>query len=279
MEKLSDLPNVTLGVIGCGNMGSAMVEGVVRYGLLPPASITIADTDEEKVKNLVDSFGVIGGDVSLASRADCLLLAVKQKDLPCLCRKISSEITISTLIISVVAGILISELERMLDTPAQVVRMMPNLAVASGKGVMAFSLGKFARPLTVTTLEALFSRLGFLFPLSEEEMPLLTAISGSGPGYLFYLAEIFYTILLERGIDPPAALKIVSLLFDGTGSILSKGENPERLKDCVSSPGGTTIAGLRVLESYNIFEIFKKAVDAAEKRAKELSNVTGGKND
>jgi pyrroline-5-carboxylate reductase len=273
MGKLPDMAGgITLGVIGCGNMGGAFVEGVVTLGVLAPETVAVADADESRAKSLEKRFGVVSGPTAAAAGAGCVVLAVKQKDLPGVCAEISREVAVSSVVVTVVAGIPVARVETMIGTPAQVVRMMPNLAVARGKGVLGFSLGKFARPFTVTTLETIFGPLGFLFPLHEEMMPLLTAVSGSGPGYLFYFGEIFRDILVKKGMDPQTALRVVACLFDGVGSAFAgSGLDPRELKEKVCSPAGTTLAGLGVMERRDIAAIFEEAVEAAETKAVELS--------
>jgi len=264
------------GLIGCGNIGCAIANGLIKYGNLSAEKICASETDARKSERFKQLFNIeILPHNILARNSRFILLAVKPKDIPQLCSEISQFLDDSSIIISVAAGITIESLHGFFGKRMPVVRMMPNLAIENGKGIIGYCWENVDSDALKELIE-IFSRVSFCFPVKEQDMFLITAVAGSGPGFLFYLAEIIHLYLRERKFDEETARKITAALFEGTGLMLAlSNQTPSALKERVCSPGGTTLAGLERMQKENIKKILIDAFDAALKRAVELSEYNG----
>ena len=264
-----------LSVIGCGNMGSALVRGLIEKKAFSPENVCVVDAERIKAEDLAARYGVTVLPVEEAAGISRLvLLAVKPKDLPILCDRISGAVSADAVIVSVAAGILISTIEGFFNCGHPVIRIMPNLAVAGGKGLAGYCASDSIGEDRLREIIEPFTRIGFFFRVPEKMMCFITAVVGSGPGYIFYFGEILQKLLVEMGIEKETSRKMVAFLFDGSAGLMSEsGLDPDILKTQVSSPGGTTLAGLAVFQGREMEGIFREAVEAAEKRAEEL----GGK--
>ncbi len=264
-----------IGIIGCGNMGTAFIEGILGSNTLGPDKIYVSDLDIEKINNIKKKYKINSAEINkLVKICDIIFLIVKPKDIKPVCLEIKNFTDKNKIIISFVAGIKTSQIEQILEKEIPVLRVMPNLSVSIGKGIIGYSKGQYFSDSLLRLIEPLFKELGFFFPVDEEKMYLLTAVSGSGPGYLFYFGEIVYRILLAHGFTNESSKKIVGYLFEGSGKMMNESEDePKILKDKVSSPGGTTIAGLEVLKKYNIEKILNEVIKTSEKKAIELSKI------
>ena len=265
--------NRKIGIIGCGNLGTAFIEGLLLSGRIKPQDIIVSDPDRKKLTNAVKSYRVKpAGNLEIAGECRIIFLAVKPKDVKNVCLEIKSRLDGSKIVVSFAAGITIRQLEKFTGNKTPVLRVMPNLPVALCKGVMGYAPGKYFERKFLSGMENIFTGLGFFFRVPEKNMFFLTGLAGSGPGYLFYLAEIFHEILVEKGFSSSTAARIVSLLFEGSGEMMTRsGLNPRILKEKVSSPGGTTLAGLSVMQNRKLEDILREAISAAGKRAEELS--------
>jgi len=268
------MPEYSLGLIGCGNLGTALLNGFISQGALSPSEIAVTDVNASRLEFIRAQFGVTAlSSRELVKASSIIVIAVKPKDFRTLCAEIRPHIPGSATIVSVAAGIPISSISELLGS-SRIVRMMPNLPISYGSGIIAFCPGKGVSEEAIVNLARIFGKLGCFIEISERIMPFITAISGSGPGFLFFIAEVFFGMLLERGFSETDSLKIVAFLFTGAGAMLkSEGVAPEVLRQRVCSPGGTTVAGLDVFNRRDLAGILGEAVKAAEKRAEEL----GGK--
>ncbi|MCX7705737.1 MAG: pyrroline-5-carboxylate reductase [bacterium] len=262
----------TFGIIGCGNIGNAIVEGLIKHASISPEQICISEIDTSKVKALKKRYGVsILSNKDLVTNSKFIIIAVKPKDIPGLCTNISSFLDRNSIILSVAAGITIDSIRRMLGKNIPIIRFMPNLGIGYGKGLIGYCSKGVSKKILNDILKT-FSKTGFCFSVKESEMFFITAVGGSGPGFLFYIAEIIYNLLRARGFSKQIATKVVSGLFEGTGVMLAKSkQKPSTLKEKVCSPGGTTLAGLSKMIEGNISRIINDTFGSAEKRAIELS--------
>ena len=262
----------TFGIIGCGNIAQAIVNGLIQFSKVSPAQICASDIDKKKTENFRKRFNVkICNHRHLVESSRFILLAVKPKDIPSLCGDIAPYIKNSSTIISVAAGITIDSLHSFLRRDIPIIRMMPNLTIEYGKGLIGYCSKKVKTPVLKHVI-SIFSKTAFCFKVKEKDMFLVTAVAGSGPGFIFYLAEIIEEFLRNRGFSKNISTRIVSGLFEGSGTMLQKsGKSPADLKERVCSPGGTTIAGISKLIEGNISKILQSAFESAEKRAIELS--------
>ncbi|MCM8766496.1 MAG: pyrroline-5-carboxylate reductase [Candidatus Omnitrophica bacterium] len=258
-----------LGIIGFGNMGSAIYDGIVEEKILTENDIFIYDIDKEKIKDR--SLNICGTNKEVVEKSNLLIIAVKPNDGENVLKEIKNFLSSEKVVVSIMAGIKIKKLERIIGRNIPIIRVMPNLNVKVKTGIIAYCSNKYGEKYE-NSIEKIFSPLGFVFKLNENKFDTITAISGSGPGFLFYIAEEFEKICIEKGIPKKIAKDLVTYLFYGTGKmILKTGKEPEELKRMVCSPKGTTIAGLNVFEKMKFNNILRKAIEAAEKRSKEIS--------
>jgi len=260
------------GIIGCGNIGTAIAGGLIKYGNVPAEKICASDIDIPKTEGFKRVFNIqILQQNTLAENSRFIILAVKPKDIPQLCSEISSSVENTSVIISVAAGITIESIHKFFGRKVPTIRIMPNLAIENGKGIIGYCWDGVDSNILKEVIE-IFSRTSLCIPVKEQDMFLITAVAGSGPGFLFYFAEIIHRYLIGKNINEEISRKITATLFEGTGLMLALSEQtPSVLKEKVCSPGGTTLAGIEKMREKNIDRILTDAFDAALKRAIELS--------
>jgi pyrroline-5-carboxylate reductase len=259
-----------ISIIGCGNMGSAIARGMVEKKIVPAGAILLSDTDESKARALAEKTGAKAGGLEQAVKlSDCLIIAVKPQDSGRLLDEMSSYIKGQT-VVSVMAGVKIKDITGRLGKEVPVVRAMPNVASFVGEGITCIS-----RNSIVTNLEdmkKLFSGIGRVLEVKEEALDAVTALSGSGPAYLFYLADAMISAGKKAGLDEAAAKELVVQTLYGSALLLRNAEvSAEELIKKVASKGGTTEAALSVFEENKMRSIIEEAVEKAEKRSEELS--------
>lgn len=261
-----------IGIIGCGNMGGAIAEAVLKNGLIAPEDLFLNDNVAEKARTLALRTGAHAADLgSLTDSADLVVLAVKPQDLEVLAPDLRG--SKARRFLSVMAGRTIGELKTLLGEDSKVARVMPNMAATVLQSVSAVSFSDgFDMPEKV---ERLLSAMGEVITLDEPLMDAATAVSGSGPAYFFYFAECMVSSAVDMGFTEEQARKLVLGTFAGSSEILKRGDQDlTGLIERVSSKGGTTEAALDVLKREGLEGLIKKAVAAARDRAAELS---GGK--
>lgn len=263
---------ITFGIIGCGNIGNAIVSGLIKYAGVSQKKICAYDLDKSKTRTFSKKYGIkILNNTELVKNSQFIIIAVKPKDVPELFLDISPSLNSDSILISVAAGITIDSIRKMSGKNIPVIRFMPNLCIEYGKGLIGYCSKGVPKKILDNVL-TMFSKTGFCFRIKENDMFFITAVAGSGPGFFFYLAEIIYDMLKARGFSKQTTTNLVSGLFEGAGVMLAKsGEKPVSLKERVSSPGGTTLAGLSKLIEGKFSEVIKDSFKAAEKRAIELS--------
>lgn len=259
-----------IGIIGCGKMGSILVDAVVSTGLYPSCRVYVSDIRKEQTDRLKRDFGVLPTDNrTIAEKTDVVIIAVKPDKVKDVISEIRDILTPGKVLISIAAGLSTKKIETFIANPIPVIRVMPNINVKVKAGIIAYCPGKYGRKYC-KTVEEIFSPLGIVFKLSENKFDLITAICGSGPGFLFYIAECLQKIS-ESALTKRQALLITRYLFYGSARMLFEtGIEPEKLKAMVTSPGGTTLAGLEVFEKENFPSILKMVIKKAEERSKQL---------
>lgn len=269
MKEKKEDNKLRIGIIGCGNMGSVILNGLLEKKTIKKKDLSVYDIDKNKTKNLKVKVEKTNQD--LVKNSDIIIIAVKPKDVQNLFNEISECLTSEKVLISIMAGISIKKIQDFIKKEIPVIRVMPNLNIKVNAGIIAFCTNKLGRKYEKIVKE-IFSPVGVIIKLPEEKFDTITAISGSGPGFLFYFAEILNEICREKGLSEKISKIISSYLFYGTGKMLVETKmEPEKLKNMVCSPGGTTIAGITVFEEKNFRKIFREVIDKAEKRSKELS--------
>jgi pyrroline-5-carboxylate reductase len=263
----------TIGIIGAGNMGTAIVRGLVAAQVLVPENITALDIDGTRLEELASDPGIntTTSLKTLARAGDAIILAVKPQSMEELLRGLGFHVTPDHLVISIAAGISTGFLEQRLASETRVVRVMPNTPAMVRAGAAALCRGSRATDEDMEFAMRLFSALGTAVIVEEEQMDAVTALSGSGPAYFFYVAEKLRQAAVEHGLPEKEADELVRQTLYGAGRLLrDTGAAPEELRARVTSKGGTTAAALGVFEAADLSDIIARAVAAAVARSKEL---------
>ena len=263
----------TIGVIGAGNMGTAIVRGLVAAQVVLPESITAADIDETRLEELAADPGIntTTSLKTLTRAGDAVILAVKPQSMEELLRQLAFHLTPEHLVISIAAGISTGFVEQQLPSETRVVRVMPNTPAMVRAGATALCRGSLATDEDMELATRLFAALGTVVVVDEGQMDAVTALSGSGPAYFFYLAEKLRQAAVEHGLPEKEADELVRQTLYGAGKLLcDTGAAPEELRARVTSKGGTTAAAMEVFEEADLSNIIARAVAVAVARSKEL---------
>jgi pyrroline-5-carboxylate reductase len=260
----------TLGVIGYGTMGSAIVSGLVKSSIYMPSDIHIHDIDGDRMSKAKGNGHFVHPTVSkLASSAGTIIIAVKPKDINEVLHELKDASDLE-LVISIAAGKSIAYIESVLGA-VPVVRVMPNTPAMVGAGVCVISKGTKVLDVHVEKAKTIMSAIGFVTELPEMYMDAVTGLSGSGPAYVALMIEAMSDGGVKMGLPRQTALKLAAQTVFGTAKmILVKDIHPSQLKDMVASPGGATIEGIAVLEEGAFRGMVIDAVEAAAVRSKEL---------
>lgn len=262
-----------LAVVGAGMMGEALARGLFNNGWAPN-DLVLVDIRSERLDEIGEALDVeTSSDAAEAcGNASGVLLAVKPQDAATALQTIASSIGADGLV-SIVAGLTTSSIEEHLGHGSSVVRAMPNTPARVGKGVTALATGSHATKATRNLAEAVFSAVGPVVWLDEEQLDAVTALSGSGPAYVFYLAEAMIDAAAGLGLARDVASTLAFATIEGAGVMLRQtGELPSTLRQQVTSPGGTTAAAIEVLESRKARDLIADALRAARDRSKELGS-------
>ena len=261
--------------LGGGNMASAIIRGLLRAGT-PPERITATVRRGEKKTELEQAFGirVLTDNLAAARDAEIVVLAVKPQAFDKLLTTVAPAIDHRKLVISVAAGVPIAALERRLGAGARIVRAMPNTPSLVGLGATALSGGEHATDEDLRLAQMIFDSVGLTTVVDEGLLDAVTGLSGSGPAYIFLIIEALSDAGVKVGLSRHVALKLAAQTVLGSAKLLMEtGQHPGHLKDQVTSPGGTAIAGLHTLEAGGLRTTLIDAVEAATRRAKELGDA------
>ncbi len=255
-------------------MGSALVRGLVRAGGVSPQSITIFDADAEKARGFAAEFGLRSaesGRDAITAETELLVLAVKPQILGGVVGGLADLISDRPVVVSIAAGTSTGFILSFLGPDARVIRAMPNAAAMVGRSVTAICKAGLADDDDLERARELFSAFGSVVVVEEKMMNVVTAISGSGPGYLFALMEAMTDGGVLMGLDRPTARELTVRTFAGAAALAAADTTSfSELKDRVTSPGGTTIAGLQALEEAGMRGALMDVIEAATKRGDEL---------
>lgn len=267
------LGNRNIGFIGGGNMAEAIIKGLLAGGMRPDA-IMASEPLEPRRQFLASHYGIKVSDKALdvTSKADVIILAIKPQMAASVLTDLESLIPPDTLIISIMAGISTGFIEETLSSGVRVVRVMPNTAALVQAAATAICPGRKADDTDLATATEVFSLLGAVVTTTEKLMDAVTGLSGSGPAYVFAFIEALSDAGVKNGLARDVSLKLaVQTVLGAARMIAETGQHPSLLKEMVTSPGGTTIAGLHVLENGRFHGLVMDAVDCASARSRELS--------
>lgn len=267
------LNNYSIGFIGCGTMGSAMVKGFLKNEKVSPQDIIVFDVKEREIVELKEVLGVrtafTSGEVLETARI--IFLAVKPQDMPEMLKKIKRDVSEDHLVVSIAAGMSISEIRKGLGADRKVIRVMPNTPCIVGSGMSCIAPGERVEKGEVDYIEDLLKSLGKAIVLEEKYMDAATALSGSGPAFVLTFIEALADGGIKAGLPRETALLLATQTVLGTADMVeSTKDHPSLLKEQIKSPGGTTIFGLHALEKASFRGGVINAVESSCQRSKEL---------
>jgi len=269
--------NKKLAFIGAGAAAEAIIAGILRAKIVASEQIIVTNRqNEDRLKELAKRYDVkYTTDASEAIQfADIILLAMKPYDLHDAIDSWKKEVRDEQMIISILAGVETAQIADLIERPVPVIRAMPNTSASIGFAATALSSGKYAGKEHLELAGALFQTVGITSVVPEKDMHTITALSGSGPAFIYYMVEAMEKAAIELGLDNQLARKFVVQTVLGAGHMLQiTKEEPERLREQITSPQGTTEAGIKVLENHH----FQRVVNECIKQAKERSEQLGRK--
>jgi pyrroline-5-carboxylate reductase len=261
-----------LGFIGAGNMAEALIKGILSTGAAKPGDIWASARRPERMAQLARDHGIhVGDNTTVTQASDVVVLSVKPQIMDKVLREIGPVASHDKLFVSIAAGVPIEALERRLHPPARIIRTMPNTPALVGAGATALAAGEHATPEDLEVAERIFKSVGMTVVLDEVQLDAVTGLSGSGPAYVFLIIEALSDAGVKVGLSRYNAMALAAQTILGSAKLLIEtGEHPGMLKDRVTSPGGTAIAGLHTLEAGGLRTTLMNAVEAATRRSKEL---------
>jgi pyrroline-5-carboxylate reductase len=263
----------TIGFIGGGNMGEALIKGLLKSGNFAASHIRVSDISQDRLHHLRDTYevSIFADNGELVGVSDVIVLAVKPQQVGEVLAETHASLEHLPLLISIAAGVSIASLEQGLAKPVPVVRVMPNAPALVLAGVSAIAGGTHTKSEHLAVARVLFEAVGVVVEVDEMHMNAVTGLSGSGPAYVYLFVEALIDAGVLMGLSRPVARDLAVQTTLGAARLLAEsGKHPGALKDQITSPGGTTIHGLTILESGGMRGMLMGAVEAATRRSEEL---------
>ncbi len=262
-----------IGFIGAGNMGEALIAGLLKAHFVSPVQVMAFDSDGAKLRAVQKKYGIkkASGNPQICSQCNPIVLCIKPQSMKDVIEEISESIDASKLLISIAAGVPLYVIEAYARKQLRLIRVMPNIAVLVQEGASAIAPGNLASDADLKVAKDIFDCVGKSISIHESLMDAVTGLSGSGPAYVFSVIEALSDAGVHLGMTRPQALMLATQTLMGSVRLLMEtGEHPSLLREKVTSPGGTTAAGLYKLEEGGLRRILIDAVMAATQRSKEL---------
>jgi pyrroline-5-carboxylate reductase len=270
------LNNKKIGFIGSGNMGEALIGGLIGSGAAPSENIICSDIVTERLDLIRDTYGVktTEDNLEVVSASEIVIYAVKPQIMAAVLRETADNLDMSKLIISIAAGVPLAAIESLLNKDLRLIRVMPNVAASVKEGAAAIAAGEHAREDDIQLAMSIFNSVGRSVFLKENYlMDAVTGLSGSGPAYIFLIVDALADAGVKVGLSRRDALFLSIQTVLGAAKMLRETKaHPGQLKDMVTSPGGTAIAGLHTLEKGGLRTTLINAVESATIRSKELGD-------
>ncbi len=265
----------TIAFIGAGNMAEAMIRGLLRGGVFAPENVLASGPLEDRGSELREKYGIRATtDNREAARSQIVVLSVKPQILSRVLDEVADTIGAETLVISIAAGVPVAAIQGRLPGGTRVVRAMPNTPALVDAAATAIAKGEHARDTDLADAKRIFDSIGITVILDESQLDAVTGLSGSGPAYVFLILEALSDAGVKVGLSRRTAqLLAAQTLFGSAKLLLETNEHPGRLKDMVTSPGGTAITGLHTLEAGGVRTTLMNAVEAATVRSRELGEA------
>jgi pyrroline-5-carboxylate reductase len=260
-----------IAVLGAGKIGEALLSGLLKAGR-PADELLFTERYADRAAELTKRYGVQAVDTATAARkADVLVVAVKPQDIEPLLDELAPAIPQDTLVVSLCAGLPTTLYQRRLPAGIPVVRVMPNTPMLVGEAMSAISAGRHATEAHLTLVEKLLGSVGRVVRVPESQQDAVTALSGSGPAYFFFLVEAMIDAGILLGLPRAVSTDLIIQSAVGAARMLrDSGEHPVTLREAVTSPGGTTIMAIRELENHGVRAALLAAIEAARDRSLEL---------
>ena len=262
-----------IGFVGAGNMGQAILKGLINSGISQNNLVAITKTADSSKKIATDFKVHASNKIEDIKDCDVVFIGVKPQNINEVLPEIKKSLKDNALLISLAVGIKTENLEKSFENKVKVIRAMPNTPALVGKGVTGLAKGKNATDVDLEIAQKLFSSVGKVVVVDENLIDVVAAASGSGPAYYFYVTEAITQAAIELGLSKEIAEVLVNNTFIGSAQLFeNSSETVSELRNKVTSPKGTTLAALENLDQNNFKEIWKQALQAAIKRAQEISN-------
>jgi pyrroline-5-carboxylate reductase len=263
-----------LAMIGAGSMAEAFISGILENSLIDRKNVWVTNnSNTERLKKLGDTYGIrTTYDLNeLFTGADIVILSMKPKDAATAIQSIREYLNEQMLVVSVLAGVSMSTIETIARLPIAIGRAMPNTSAAVGKSATAVAVNERVTPHQIELMKNLFGTVGLTTFVEEEQLDAVTGLSGSGPAYIYYLIEAMEKSAVEVGLDKEMASElIVQTLIGAAEMVKNSTKSSEQLRRDVTSPGGTTEAGVKVLEEHQVQQAFISCIKAATTQSKKM---------
>ncbi len=271
------LTDKKIGFIGSGNMGEALIKGLIKNAPVRPEHILCSDLRENRLEELKNIYGIrtTADNTDVVRFADILIYAIKPQIMADVLKETQAVLDETKLIISIAAGVSLEAIENCLHKKLRLIRVMPNVCASVGEGASAVSAGAHATREDIKTAMTIFNAVGKSIFLKENSlMDAITGLSGSGPAYIFMIVDALADAGVKVGLSRQDALILATQTILGAARMLQETKaHPGQLKDMVTSPGGTAICGLHTLEKGGLRTTLINAVEAATLRSKELGEL------
>lgn len=268
MEKIS--------FIGAGSMAEAVIAGIVRKQVFAKENIYVTNKEnKQRLQELEENYGIQSSSDrrEVVSQADILVIATKPYDVELALQETTPYIREGQLIISVVAGVPTKKIEETVGQEIGVIRSMPNTSATIGYSATALCKGRYATEGEIVVARRLFEAIGEVVLVDEEQMHIVTGLSGSGPAYIYYMVEAMEQAAMEEGLEPSTAKQLITQTVIGAGKMLAeRPESPAQLREQVTSPNGTTAAGIATLEAFDVKRAMVECVKQATRRSEALGS-------
>ncbi|HLU22388.1 pyrroline-5-carboxylate reductase [Lederbergia graminis] len=262
--------------VGAGSMAEAIIAGMLSNNICPSENIYVTNRhNEEKMTKLRQKYGISSTyDMKeLLKDTSIIILAVKPKDANEVLEKIRTYIRNDVLIVSVMAGISIEQMKDKLGMDCAIARAMPNTSASVGLSATALVFNNIVTEEQRSVATDIFSSIGMTTIVEEHQLDIVTGLSGSGPAYIYYIVEAMEQAAIENGLDKSVAKALIIQTLSGAAEMLkSSGKEPAKLRENVTSPGGTTEAGLHVLDELGVGQAFIKCIEAATNKSRHLGH-------
>lgn len=265
----------TLAFFGAGNMAESLISGIIRGTVVPPERILVTNrSNQERLSFLSEKYGVECelGKEAMLDEADIIILAMKPKDAGDYLNWLKDYVQPRHLVISVIAGLSVAQMEGKLGGEIPIIRTMPNTSALIGESATAISQGTYVEENQLSLAEKLLETLGTTKIVDEKDMHTISAIAGAGPAFFYYMVEAMEKVSTEYGLDSKTAIEILTQTVIGAGKMLeSSGENPEQLRVNITSPSGITEAGLNQLMEQDFEKVIHACIASTRERSIEIS--------